>query len=64
MAVGIVADLERCDHVAIGEACIEPPVRRLQMKFLSALVAPVLQFDHPVALPHRVALHQGQAKYL
>jgi hypothetical protein len=29
------------------------------MKFQSALVAPALQFDHPVALPHRAALHQG-----
>jgi hypothetical protein len=22
--------------------------------------APALQFDHPVALPHRAALHQGK----
>jgi hypothetical protein len=30
------------------------------MKFHFALVAPVPQFDHPVALPHRAALHQGR----
>ena len=30
------------------------------MELESALVAPALQFDHPVALPHRVALHQRQ----
>ena len=56
-----MAGPERRDHDAIGQACIERPVRRLQMKFQSALVAPTLQFDHPVALPYRVALHQGQA---
>src|SRR5215218_3764384 len=31
------------------------------MKIQSALVAPALQLDHPVALPHRMALHQRQA---
>jgi hypothetical protein len=51
--VGIVAGLDRD---AIGQACIEWPVRRPQMKFQSALVAPALQFDHPEALPHRAAL--------
>jgi hypothetical protein len=39
---------------------LNAPVRRLQVEFQAALVAPALQFDHPVALPHRVAFHQRQ----
>jgi hypothetical protein len=34
---------------------------RLQMKVEAALVAPALQFDHPIALPHRMAFHQRQS---
>src|SRR5258708_25577103 len=36
-------------------------MRRPQMKVQAALVAPALQFEHPIALPHRMAFHQGQA---
>jgi hypothetical protein len=43
--VGIVAGL---DHDAIGQACIEWPVRRPQMKFQSALVAPALHQGKPL----------------
>ena len=59
--IGIVAGLDRRDHDAVGQPRVERPVRRLQMEFQAALVAPALQFDHPVALPHRMALHQRQA---
>jgi hypothetical protein len=31
------------------------------MEFQTAFVAPALQLDHPVALPHRMALHQRQS---
>jgi hypothetical protein len=31
------------------------------VEFLAALVAPALQLNHPVALPHRMALHQRQS---
>jgi len=58
--LGVMAALEGRDHDAIGQARIERPARRLQIEIQSALVAPALQFDHPVALPHRMALHQGQ----
>ena len=43
-----------------ASARIERPVRRLQVKLQAALVAPALQFDHAVTLPHRMALDQRQ----
>jgi len=33
---------------------------RLQVEIQAALVAPALQFDHAVTLPHRVTLDQRQ----
>jgi hypothetical protein len=58
--IGIEPGLHGGDDDTIGEARIDRPVLRLQMEFEPALVAPALQFDHPVALPHRVAPHQRQ----
>jgi hypothetical protein len=41
-------------------ASVEGPVRGLQMEIQAALVAPALQFDHAIALPHRVPLQERQ----
>jgi len=35
-------------------------MRRPQMEAQSAPVAPALQLNHPVALPHRMAFHKRQ----
>src|SRR5207247_495346 len=58
--VGIVSRLDDRDDYAIRQAPIERGVRRLQVKVQAALVAPALQFEHPIALPHRMAFHQRQ----
>ena len=55
-----MARLKHRDHEAISQPRVERPVRRLQMKLQAALVAPALQFDHPITLPHRMAFHQRQ----
>jgi hypothetical protein len=36
-------------------------MRRPQMEAQSPPVAPALQFDHPVALPHRMAFRKRQS---
>ena len=59
--LGIKARLDRRDHDAVGELRIERPVLRLQMKVQSALLAPALQFHHPIALPRRMTLGERQA---
>src|SRR5271169_2814895 len=46
--------------VTTDQPCIEWRVPRLQIEVQAALVAPPLQFEHPVALPHRMAFDERQ----
>ena len=55
------AEIPRGDHDAVGQSAVERPIRRLEMEFEAALVAPALQFDHPVALANRVTFQQRQS---
>jgi len=59
--IGVVAGLDRRHHKAIGQPRVEGPIGRLKMERQTTLVAPALQLDHPITLPHRVPLHQRQS---
>ena len=56
-----MARLDRRNHETISEPRVERPVCRLQVELQATLVAPALQFEHPVALPHRVTLLERQS---